>query len=244
MTALDANSTSGLQDQLDELAARARREFVDVSDFIWKAPRLIEHERELELSKLDAYFPNHPELRKRRWDLESHKLDHTFPYLIAVGNLFGAVSLFESYLLLLAGEIQPHVAVQLRDVKGQGVSRLFRFFRLVGMSPEQVFLHEQVQAAIKIRNCLTHASGMLAWSRESCDLRRIQSAGAYLSPEHRRMRLDRGSRFDEVLVGESAFGDRLVVDNRYSHVLCSYLHTYYSALCEAAKSVFSSPEYQ
>ncbi|MGP0203767.1 MULTISPECIES: hypothetical protein [unclassified Pseudomonas] len=244
MTALATHSTSGLPGQINELAARAQREFNDVSDFIWKAPRLIDHERKLELSKLDAYFPNHPELRKRRWESESHKLDHTFPYLIAVGNLFSAVSLFESYLLLLAGELQPHVNVQLQDVKGQGVNRLFKFFRLVGMSLDQVPLYEQVQAAIKIRNCLTHASGMLAWSRENDDLRKIQSTGAYLSPEHRKMRLDRGRQFDEILVGESELGDRLAVDNLYCHVLCSYLHTYFSALCETAKAVFASPEFQ
>ncbi|MBS1159071.1 MAG: hypothetical protein H6R15_1490 [Proteobacteria bacterium] len=244
MTTPATHSTLGLQDQLDELAGRAQREFDDVSDFIWKAPRLIEHERELELSKLDSYFSNHPELQKRRWELESHKLDHTFPYLIAVGNLFSTVSLFESYLLLLAGELQPHVTIQLRDVKGQGVSRLFKFFRLVGMYPEQVPLHEQIQAAIKIRNCLTHASGMLAWSRENDDLRKIQSTGAYLSPEHRKMRRDRGRQFDEILVSDSVLGDRLVVDNLYCHVLCSYIHTYYSALCEVAKTVSASSELQ
>ena len=233
-----------LSNQIQNLGVRAEREFVDVSDFIWKAPRLIDQERKLELSKLDSYFPNHPELKERRWKMESHKLDHTFPYLIAVGNLFCVVSLFESYLLLLAGELQAHVTVQLRDVKGQGVSRLFKFFRSVGVSPERIRLYEQVQAAIKIRNCLTHASGMLDWSRENDDLRNIQSTGAYLSPEHRKMRLDKGREFDEVLLGESALGDRLIVDNQYCHVLCSYLHTYFSALCEGARVVFSTTELQ
>lgn len=244
MTAHAARSNLGLSDQLQSLDVRAKREFVDVSDFIWKAPRLIDHERKLELSKLDYCFPNHPELKERRWKMESHKLDHTFPYLIAVGNLFTAVSLFESYLLLLAGKLQPHATVQLCDVKGQGVSRLFKFFRLVGMSPERMPLHEQVQAAIKIRNCLTHANGMLAWSRENNDLRKIQFTGTYLSPEHRKMRLDQGREFDEVLLGESALGDRLIVDNQYCHVLCSYLYTYFSALCEDARVTFATAEIQ
>lgn len=244
MTVHAAQANLNLSDQLQNLGVRAEREFVYVSDFIWKAPRLINHERKLELSKLDRYFPNHPELKERRWIMESHKLDHTFPYLIAVGNLFSVVSLFESYLLLLASELQPHVTAQLRDVKGQGVSRLFKFFRLAGMSPERIPLHEQVQAAIKIRNCLTHASGMLDWSRENDDLRKIQSTGAYLSPEHRKMRLDKGREFDEVLLGESAFGDRLIVDNQYCYVLCNYLHNYFSALCEDARVMFSTAELQ
>ena len=244
MTINAARTNLNLSDQLQNLGVRAEREFVDISDFIWKAPRLIDHERKLELSKLDSYFPNHPELKEWRWEMESHKLDHTFPYLIAVGNLFSVVSLFESYLLLLAGELQPHVTVQLRDVKGQGVSRLFKFFRSAGMSPERTPLYEQVQAAIKIRNCLTHASGMLDWSRENDDLRKIQSTGAYLSPEHRQMRLDKGQGFDEVLLGKSALGDRLIVDNQYCHVLCSYLHTYFSALCASAGVMYSTVELQ
>lgn len=242
MTAHVAHSNSVLLDQLQKLSARAQREFVDVSDFIWKAPRLIDHERKLELTKLDDYFPDHPELRERRWKMESHKLDHTFPYLIAAGNLFSVVSLFESYLLLLAGELQPHTTVQLKNVKGQGVSRLFKFFRSAGVIPERVLLHEQVQAAIKIRNCLTHASGMLAWSRENDDLRKIQRTSAYLSPEHRKMRLDKGREFDEVLVGESPLGDRIIVDNQYCHVLCSYLSTYFSELCEVASIAFAPTE--
>lgn len=231
-----------ISDQLKRLGVRAKLEFVDVSDFIWKAPRLIDHERKLELSKLDSYFPNHPELRERRWLMESHKLDHTFPYLIAVGNLFSVVSLFESYLLLLASELQPHVVIKLHDIKGQGISRLFKFLRLAGILPERLPLYLQVQAAIKIRNCLTHASGVLDWSRENNDLRKIQSTGTYLSPEHQSMRLDKGRKFDEVIIGESAHGDRLIVNNQYCHVLCSYLHTHFSALCENASVMFSNVE--
>lgn len=224
-----------LRERIDELSTRAWREFMDVSDFFWKAPRLIDHERKLELNKLDAYFPDHPEFRERRWSMESHKLDHTFPYLIAVGNLFSALSLFESYLLLLAGELQTQTSVQIKDCKGQGVSRLFAYFRQIGVIPEGVRLHEQVQASIKIRNCLMHASGMLDWSRENDDLRRIQSVGFYLSAEHRKMRNDKGGEFNELRVVSSALGDRLAVDNQYCHVLCSYLNSYFSDLCEAAQ---------
>lgn len=235
-----ANSNSGLSDKLQQLSAGAQSEFTDVSDFIWKAPRLIHHERELELSKLDDYFQNYPELRERRWKMESRKLDLTFPYLIAVGNLFSTLSLFESYLLLLVGELQKYTTVQVHDVKGQGVSRLFKFIRLVGVIPEQVSLHEQVQASIKIRNCLTHVSGILAWSRENDDLIRIQRTASYLSPEHKKMRLERGGKFDDVLVVESALGDRLIIKNEYCHTLCSYLRSYFSGLCEIARVAFES----
>lgn len=219
--------------RISVLQERAVREFGNVSDFIWKAPRLIGHERRLELSKLDEYFPPGDERREIRWRLESSKLEHTFPYLISVGNLFSVVSLFESYLLLLAGEIQSPPDLMVRDVKGQGIGRLFKFFRIAGIAPESLALSDQIQAAIKIRNCLAHASGMLDWARESAELRRIGSTGDYLSPEHKARRLVAGRAFDEVRIEESPFGDRLAVSNEYSHVVCSYLSSYFSTLCEA-----------
>jgi hypothetical protein len=221
-----------LRERLRRLRDRACREFEEVSDFFWKAPKIIDHERKLELRKLDEYFPESSDFREFRWRHESHKLDHTFPYLIAVGNLFSAVSLFESYLLLLAGELQTHSGVLVSDTKGQGIGRLFAFFRRLDVAPEGVTLHEQVTAAIKIRNCLMHASGMLDWSRESDELQRIQSTGAYLSNQHRRSRLERGVAFDEVSIMSSDLGNRLAIDNGYSHLLCSYLRIYFTALCD------------
>ena len=156
-----------LSGQLDELAIYARIEFEGVSDYIWKDPRLIEHETELELQKLPLYFPNDPQIAALRWHRESEKLTRVFPYLIAAGNLFSVVSLFESYLLLLGGNLQNHSGIPLDSVKGQGATRLFNYFKkIIKLPPDAVPLYEQVQAAVKIRNCLAHASGMLAWSRE------------------------------------------------------------------------------
>lgn len=199
-------------------------------------PRIIDHERKLELSKLDAYFPDHARLRDLRWQRESYKLDHTFPYLIAVGNLFGVISLFESYLLLLSGDLQAHTNVQLQNMDGRGITRIFKFFRSAGVALERVPLHEQILAAFKIRNCLSHSSGMLAWSRDTDEIRKIQQTGKYLSPEHRTMRLEQKRSFDEIQVEQTALGDRLVVNNQYCHLLCGYLRTYFSELCAAANT--------
>jgi hypothetical protein len=65
-------------ERFDELASRATAEFENVSDFVWKAPRLIETERQIEREKLDRYFPDDQESRDRRWRAESQNLDHTF----------------------------------------------------------------------------------------------------------------------------------------------------------------------
>jgi hypothetical protein len=167
------------------LAAQASEEFVNLGDFIYKAPRLIDHERELELSKLDLYFPSGGMGRELRWESERHKLDHVFPYMIATGNLFALLSLFESYMFALCVGLQKSTPVKLSNVPGTGVNRLFKFLEKVGVTAGQVPLYPQVQAAIRIRNCLIHASGVLSWTHKDDSLRELQRSGQYLKPEHR-----------------------------------------------------------
>jgi hypothetical protein len=228
--------TDTLRKWLKQLSASAQLEFEDVADFFWKVPRFIEHERQLELAKLDDYFPDNLELRERRWMFESSKLNHTFPYLVATGNLFCAASLFETYLLVLASGIEAYTGIRVKDMKGQGVNRLLAFLRRIGVTPEKVQLHEQVSAAIKIRNCLMHASGMLDGSRKNYDLRRIQRTGAFLSRKHRKKRRDLGLACHEVTIVSSSLGDRLAINDQYCHILCNYLHTYFTGLCEATNA--------
>ena len=86
---------------LGELEWKAVHELNDVSDYIYKSPRLLKHERTLEQQKLDAYFPDGGINADIRWRYESKKLNETFPRLIAVGNLFAVLSIFENYVLLL-----------------------------------------------------------------------------------------------------------------------------------------------
>jgi hypothetical protein len=217
------------------LATRASEEFDNLSDFIWKAPRLVESERTLELAKLERYFPDDVESREVRWRAESLKLDHVFPYLVAIGNLFALLSLFESYMLALCVELQSRTAVELNSIGGTGIRRLLKFLRKVGIAPDDLYLHQQVQVAIKIRNCLIHASGVLSWSHDNDDLRELQRTGAYLSPEHQSVRTKQGGEY--VYLQPSALGDRLMVRNEYCHVLCSCLRTYFVALCDKADRV-------
>ena len=219
----------------EQLAARASEEFENFSDFIWKAPRLVETERESELAKLELYFPNDPESRELRWKCESHKLDHVFPYLIAVGNLFALLSLFESYVLALCIEVQSRTLVRLDSVRGMGISRLLGFLRNAGIKLEDLRLHRQILAAIKIRNCLIHASGVLSWSHDNNDLRDLQRTGKYLSSEHQGVRTAQGG--EDVYLQPSPLGDRLIIRNDYCHILSSYLKRYFVALCESAGQV-------
>ncbi|MFY9698863.1 MAG: hypothetical protein WAK34_11210 [Rhodoplanes sp.] len=145
------------------LAKRAYNEFSDVLDFIWKSPRLIDHEYKLETKKLEAYFPltGNPEqdssalkYRQMRWALEGNKLESTFPYLIALGNLFASVSLFETYCLMLCKFVDSKASKSLINCKGSGISKLFNFFIANGVELKDVSLYQQVRAALKIRNTL------------------------------------------------------------------------------------------
>lgn len=228
--------------EIERLRDQAYLEFTDVSDFIWKAPRLIDSERNLEARKLDAYFPHDGEHRQRRKEIGQRKLDSVFPYMLATGNLFSLLSLFESYLLLLAEEIQKINSCQLSEVKGQGVSKLFTYFKACGILPGAQPLHEQVVAALKIRNCLMHASGMLSWSREASELRKIEKTMSFLSNEHRQRRKQIQDPQPLVTLIQSGLGDRIVVQIMYCHVLCGYLSQYFTSLCESASAAMQTGE--
>ena len=218
-------------EQIENLCGRAYREFCEATDFIWKSPNLIKHETAVELKKLKAYFPDNPEAQKERWDYQSTKLNNTFPYMIAIGNLFTVLSLFESYLLSLAIKLQSPTGRSISDEKGQGISRLFSYLKALGLMPSNISLYQQVQAAIMVRNCFTHASGILSWSRDESKLRKLLESGHYLSPEHRKKRIKSNRPFDELSITTSALGDRIAASNEYAWIISNYIRDYFSMLC-------------
>ncbi len=180
---------------------------------------------------LEQHNVKYAKLRRR---FESNKLNNVFPYLISVGNIFSVMSLFESYLLILSIEIEKNTGMHVKSVSGNGINRIFTYFRSAGLEIEAINLFQQIMAAIKIRNCLSHASGMLSWSKEEVELKRIQKSGTYPSREHREMRKNNGGEFDEVKIVNSGFGERLQVDNMYAFVLTSYLRDYFIGACQLA----------
>jgi hypothetical protein len=214
-----------------KLAIRAHDEFSTVADYIWKAPRLIKYERELELSKLPIYFPDNKDLAEWRWRHESNKLDRTFPFLIAVGNLFTAASLFEIYLLMLSKDLEAKCEVKINSVRGQGSSKIFNYMKLIGIKYNAIELYKQIDAALKIRNCLVHASGILTWSRDELELRRIYNTRTFLSNEHRKNHANENIEPDEVTIIKNEFGDRMQISNMYSFLVCCYFRDYFMELC-------------
>lgn len=91
-----------VEDWLGSLASDVFTEYTDVADYVWKAPNLIKAEERIERKKLKRYFSeDEAAIRSFRWYLESRKLHGIFPVLIALGNLYTVVSLFENYMLRL-----------------------------------------------------------------------------------------------------------------------------------------------
>ncbi len=229
-----------MNQKFDEaLLSKIQHEFDSAADYVWKAPRLIEHETELERKKLEVYFPDRPDLAEFRWRHEAKKLNATFPYMIAVGNLFSVASLYETYLLLLANTLDEHFG-KLSTCQGQGQSRINSFLKLVGINQSNLETYAAAEAAISIRNCLVHCSGVLEWSRDNVKLRDLVARGRYLSKWHRDRRLQLGSEFDEVRITTSGLGDRLQIDNLYSHLACHYFRDHLLLLVGEASRAISN----
>lgn len=216
---------------LDIIAESAHREFSDAADYVWKTPRFIEKEFRDELQKL----PNDPKIARLRWHFESNKLNHVFPFLQATGNLFSVTSLFETYLLRLAKELEKITGNALHAVKGQGVQRIFNFLKACKIKPGSICLWPQIDAAIKIRNCLTHASGLLEWSRDDKELRRIVNSGTFLSKDNRKSYQKVYGNLDHVKIYASVFGDRIQISNTYAWISCAYYRDFLIELCDKSK---------
>ena len=226
---------SGSADLFDKIGTSAYLEFNEAADFIWKSPNFIKYETIIEQRNLTRYFPENKELQKQRWQLEANKLQKTFPYMIAVGNLFSVLSLFESYLLLLANNLKPYTRTCVDEQKGQGVNKLFNYFKSVGIAPSRVALYQQVDAAITIRNCLVHASGILSFSRSEAKLKELLKSKNYLSPDAKERRIKNEDTFDEISIVTSNFGDRIIISNKYTWLVCAYLSKYFFDLCNSVK---------
>ncbi len=219
---------------IDRLALVASREFTFAADYVWKAPMLIEQLTSIELNKL-ARYPNDSKARDFRWEMESMKLRGLYPALLSHGNLFAVCSLFEMYLLQLATDLQPFMKHRLDDTSGQGIARCLAFIRRIGIDANKIELWPQVDAAVKVRNCLMHARGILLYSRHACEIRRMVKNRTFLTREHRKAGVVGADALPRVEIVRSRLGDWLEITNGYSWIVCGYLYNYLLSLCDASK---------
>ncbi len=218
---------------LGELEWKAVTDFDDVSDYVYKSPRLLTHEKNLERRKLAVYFPEVGIDAEIRSHYESVKLNETFPRLIAMGNLFLVLSVFENYVFDLLKLLQDHNPVVPKLSLSRGVAEHLKATKAYGAEPYEAKYYEQVLTAISIRNCLMHAKGLLASSRQADALRTRISHCKFLSSDLKKRRSEREgpSARSEVTIEGTGVGERLVVTNDYAHLACHYLGEYFCALC-------------
>jgi hypothetical protein len=76
----------------------------------------------------------------------------------------------------------PNCQLKLSEFRGNGVERYFRYMRSHNIRPENIDLHSETEAIIRLRNCIYHANGMLELSRDSAHLRKIVDEKLYFEP--------------------------------------------------------------
>lgn len=198
-------------------------DFSALLDYIWKSPRFVEYEAELEERKLEEYFPEEeaksdPRIalsRSFRRHFENEQIGR-FPRYIATSNLFLATSVFEHYLYAVCRGFERLSDCKIADQRGNGCERSFRFLEKAGLKPRSPRLYPQVDAALTIRNTLLHANGDLRLSRERQKVEDITK---------RKLFMERGREkntgivddwgHDEVLI--SFDGDHININNFYSY---------------------------
>ncbi|EGR2232554.1 hypothetical protein DZF79_30750 [Vibrio parahaemolyticus] len=225
-------------ESIEELLNEARFKFSQVSDFIWKSPNFIEHEKELEKRKVKAYFPDDERLAAIRWYLESTKLEDIYPKAISMGNLFYAASLFETYVLRLAYIIERSSELKLSDQRGMGITKLLKYLKSNDIDYSNIELWESVDALLKLRNCLAHANGHIDFLKNKKEVLNIVNNRLYLTPEQRKIRLERikdGKGYNDIVeISTSELGHFLCIKNTCAHVGLHIFENFFRSLCLSA----------
>jgi len=232
-----------------DLGQRVFAEFGDLHDYLWKSPKFIEAERELELEKRQAYFPlnGDPEhdvqalrLRSLRQHLENEKLQSVFPAKVAASNLFILLSVYEFYCLLLAKEVEKMSSKKLADVRGSGLSRIHNYLSQCEIEVPSGLFHEQVRAAGLIRNILFHANGLLSFSRDKDEICRVVKSQSYVTADVRENYREMPPRQPLVQIRPGELGEELSISTVYPHVAAGFARGHLIDLCWSAGKVFPS----
>jgi hypothetical protein len=229
--------------KLHALAHAACFEFEDIADYVWKSPKLIEAETKLEIEKLEAYFPltgfpdedaKASKLRATRWFFESRKLGNVFPHVMCHGNFFTSLSVFEAYVLMICREINECQILSLKSYSGRGISKYWKYLSDVPINLRALAFHEQIVAALALRNCLLHANGILAWLKNPEEVRQIVRERKYWA-DYTRNKITREESAD-VRIIDGSLGEQLIISNDYAHTVLHYLRFFFVDLCKNAQT--------
>jgi hypothetical protein len=215
--------------EIEEMTLRLYSEFDALSDYIWKTPKFIDQEIDLERQKLREYFPEsedvaenelRQQLRSIRAAAEGRKLFLDFPRYLAASNLFLSASVFEHHLHLHCKQIENSSSTKISDLRGNGVLRYFAYLRQIGLDVGACVYYEQVCAAVTIRNAMLHANGLLELSRDSAKIKNIVKNRLY-RPKSLRLSTEAEA---EVSITEAPH--RIVVTNNYAHQANHYFRQF------------------
>ncbi|NNJ12126.1 hypothetical protein EKD04_017485 [Chloroflexales bacterium ZM16-3] len=204
-------------------------EFTRLSDFIWKMNSQIHTLREIELRKLDLYYPDDAEMRQLRWNAEAKKLDYWFPITLNYSSVVQVFITLETSLRRTCNLLHKDRKLPLRpsEIKGGQIEKYLIFLgRLCGVSISNLTLLPQMDVLTKIRDCIVHTSGFIGDSRDEKDLRNAITSKRFLSQEDIQWRKEKGiqnkKEEGEIQVIKAELGDRLWIELDYSHTCCSY----------------------
>jgi len=214
--------------KVDAVQKEIAHEFSDLSDFIWKLPQFIETQEIIEREKLDAMFPVDGDdftkkLREIRFYLEFSKIYIKFPTHLAASTLFLASSFFEGWLIRIAKKFESELPISFNQIDGKGFKKLVNFFQRNGVDFNKFHHMPQIHAAIKIRNCLSHAYGFIDHSRDHVEIRRIIDRGIFRTDDHP-MPYDPETDSPLVKIIPSDWGDSLTISPEYGFLASSYFH--------------------
>jgi hypothetical protein len=207
--------------EIPELAAPAFWHFGDVLDVIWKAPDFIDAQREMELESLRCAGDSSN--GHTRWHFEHRKLWGVFPGLLANANTFLVTSLLELHLRMILEQVSEGTPPKPQ----RGIRETLSLLKHQGFRVEATNRWSQIDALIRIRNCLMHAAGVLHRSKDSDALEQLVTRRAYLAPTHAAEELGE----ETVRIIEQRFGRRLVVNNMYAWLAAAYCREFIVELC-------------
>lgn len=220
--------------------AAVLQEFEALSDYLWKLPRFIEAEEEIERQKLFDYFPSSddPEVNERNKQLRLIRFAHefgllrqTFPQAMGASCLVHLISCFEFNLLQIARDHEARTGIDLKSAIGRQPSsrKLLTYIKTASRRnppPTQQYVDE----AIHFRNCLVHAGGLIAVSTNSDHLRRVLDKKLFW-PQEWRFREDNPKYDEQPRLISSDLGDRLFIPMLYTFWLCHVIKEVLLQLC-------------
>ena len=201
-----------------------------LSDCIWKLNGQLPDLRKEELAKLNDYFPEEGPLRRLRWQLESHRLNYSFPLFLNYSFVTLIFALTESFLIRTCELVHATTGspIKVRQLAGAKLDRCFEYLRHFGhLDTDTLELYEPIKALSAIRNCIVHAAGFVRESKDDRQLREIIANRRYLSTtqsiRHDELDEQEGKqRTPDITIIEDNNAERLFIRESYAHSAGGY----------------------